>query len=260
MMRFQDTTVRFRRMAVTDMEEVRALHETWFPVRYSTSFYEAAVRERMVGTHDPLFTLIAEADGRIIGLITAQMTWTRGCGDEGTLYKPAAAFHLPETARVMYVLTLGADQKYRRRGIAREMLKRCIARANDDPGCGVVYLHVITHNAGAIEFYRSNNFQFLGEIHNYYRIDGNLFNCYVYAYYLPKAVLGVHESVPMSSDEDTNSHDRPEGDPDQRPPDDDSDDAGSSSRFLGKTLSVLLPPSLRSCFRPSPPEPITASS
>ena len=40
------------------------------------------MRERMVGTQDPLFTVIAEVDhenGRVmVGLLTAQMTRTRG--------------------------------------------------------------------------------------------------------------------------------------------------------------------------------------
>ncbi|KAJ8600778.1 hypothetical protein CTAYLR_006091 [Chrysophaeum taylorii] len=200
--------VHFRPMRVSDLEEVRALHEEWFPVRYSYSFYDAAVRERMVGTNEPLFTLIAEVDEddrrRIIGL-------------------PAPLFVENETSRVMYVLTLGSHARYRRRGIARELLQRCIARAEAEPACGAVYLHVITHNDVAIQFYKSNDFECLGEISDYYRIDGSLYNCFIYAYYLPRAKIVTSMMTSTAP--------------------------RATRRLLSSTLSSLFPAALRSCFR-----------
>lgn len=218
--------VHFRAMRTSDLNEIRALHEEWFPVRYSYAFYEAAVRHRMVGTNEPLFTLVAEIDAgprrQIIGLVTAQLTNTKGCGDEDTLFQPRANFTPHETSRVMYVLTLGSHSRYRRRGIARELLARCIARAHAEPPIGAVYLHVIAHNHAAIRFYRANRFQCLGEIADYYRIDGILYNCFVYAYYLDRAWT---KNTP---------HRRP------------------AMRLLASTLDIIVPPSLRSCFRNGP--------
>ncbi|KAH8065575.1 peptide alpha-N-acetyltransferase [Aureococcus anophagefferens] len=125
-------------MRVEDLEPIKALHEEWFPVRYSAAFYDAAVRERMVGTR--------------------------------------AAAHDP---------TL-----YRRRGIAKELLRRCVLRAEAEAGCGAVYLHVITYNDAAIEFYERNDFSRLREIADYYRIDGASHACYVYALFLSRARAG----------------------------------------------------------------------
>ena len=68
-------------------------------------------------------------------------------------FEPARDFDLNECERVVYVLTLGTVAKYRRRGVSTELLRRCLARAEAEPRCGCVYLHVITYNAAAIAFY-----------------------------------------------------------------------------------------------------------
>ncbi|KAH8093046.1 peptide alpha-N-acetyltransferase [Aureococcus anophagefferens] len=99
-------------MRVEDLEPIKALHEEWFPVRYSAAFYDAAVRERM-------------------------LTDAATCGDE--LFEPARDFRAEECSRVM-------------------LLRRCVLRAEAEAGCGAVYLHVITYNDAAIEFYERNDF------------------------------------------------------------------------------------------------------
>jgi len=355
--------VAFRPIRVADLEQMRALHEDWFPVRYSTSFYENAVREKMVGTHDPLFAVIAEIEEdvaaddaddeddvdagdddddadlggyegldddepappgwsetatthnrrrspprgaleylaepyggalnqskqrherrrrdvsgrrrlhprrrqkRIIGLVTAQLTNVRGCGDEAALFQPAARFRAEHARRVMYVLTLGSDARFRRRGLARALVEACVRRADAEPGCGAVYLHVISHNAGAIAFYRALHFECLGEIQNYYRIDGKSYNCFVYALYLPKALVvvgsppqrttttGTPTTQTDDEDDDAALRRRPSNAPAVAAPPTPTGSAvgrGGVARgrgLLAATLAVVFPPSLRSCFR-----------
>lgn len=191
-----------------------------------------------MGTTDRLFTQIAEEDDEIVGLVMAQLTTTHGSGDEKLLYQPPSLFREEECRRVLYVLTLGVHVRHRRRGLARELVRRCVERASLESSCGVVYLHVITHNDGAIQFYKSNGFLLLGmitrklrpsndvncdagEIQDYYRIDGTLYNCYVYAYYLQKA---------------------------RRLPREPGRDSGRRSSSSSSWALSLLPPSLRSCF------------
>ena len=73
------------------LETIRALHEEWFPVRYSAGFYDAAVRERMVGTGESLFTLVAEdaETKEVVGVVTAQVrggvVW-EGCAASSCLF------------------------------------------------------------------------------------------------------------------------------------------------------------------------------
>jgi len=79
----------YRRLRVEDLDEIRRLHEEWFPVRYSAGFYDAAVRERMVGTSEPLYTLVAEDRDtkEIVGLVTAQLTSADACGAGAARYE-----------------------------------------------------------------------------------------------------------------------------------------------------------------------------
>ena len=220
--------LQFRSMRVEDLEPIKALHEEWFPVRYSAAFYDAAVRERMVGTREPLHTIVAE-DARtleIVGLVTAQLTDAATCGDE--LFEPARDFRAEECSRVMYVLTLGSATRYRRRGIAKELLRRCVLRAEAEAGCGAVYLHVITYNDAAIEFYERNDFSRLREIADYYRIDGASHACYVYALFLSRARAG---DVRL----------------------DDDDVRGDVASYLASALAraaLLVPAAWRTCIRP----------
>ena len=60
-------------------------------------------------------------------VVSAQLTDAAACGDE--LFEPARDFRAEECSRVMYVLTLGSATRYRRRGIAKELLRRCVLRA-----------------------------------------------------------------------------------------------------------------------------------
>ena len=48
-----------REVRPTDLDELKLLHEDWFPVRYNRSFYEGVVEGKMMGTNKPLFTLLA---------------------------------------------------------------------------------------------------------------------------------------------------------------------------------------------------------
>ena len=206
----------FRGLTEDDHAAIKALHEDWFPVRYSAGFYDAAVRGRMVGTGEAIFHLVAE-DARtreMVGLVTAQLTDARRCGD--ALFEPARDFDLNECERVVYVLTLGTVAKYRRRGVSTELLRRCLARAEAEPRCGCVYLHVITYNAAAIAFYERAGFERVREIPNYYRIDGEDYACYVYARFLDRA---------------------------RRAP------GAAPSLWLASSLAGLVPAAFRSCFK-----------
>jgi len=211
----------FRGLVAEDHAAIRRLHEAWFPVRYSAGFYDAVVRGQMVGTGEAIFHLVAEDahSGEMVGLVTAQLTEARRCGD--ALFEPSHRFYAAECERVVYVLTLGTVAKYRRRGLGAELLRRCLARAEAEPRCGCVYLHVITHNHAAIAFYERAGFEPVREIPNYYQIDGEDFPCYVYARFLDRA---------------------------RRPP----GSAPTPALWLVSSLGSLLPAAFRSCLRRRP--------
>jgi histone acetyltransferase MCC1 len=86
--------------------------------------------------------------------------------------------------QALYIMTLGILNQYRRKGLGRLLLEKCILHARGFPCCGAVYLHVITSNRGAIRFYESNDFQRLRELEGYYVIAHQRFNSFLYILYI----------------------------------------------------------------------------
>jgi ribosomal protein S18 acetylase RimI-like enzyme len=83
-------------------------------------------------------------------------------------------------------MTLGTCTEYRGLGLGSLLIKKCIQHAemNYRDRCGVIYLHVIVTNDAAIKFYEKLGFDRITEIQNYYTIDNQHYNCYLYAKYI----------------------------------------------------------------------------
>ena len=66
---------------------------------------------------------------------------------------------------------VGVDAEYRRRGIAKALLERTLSRAAKERGCAVAYLHVISHDVGALRMYESLGFEVVGKHVDFYTLD-----------------------------------------------------------------------------------------
>ena len=69
--------------------------------------------------------------------------------------------------RLFYIMTLGTTSEYRHLGLGTALVEKCIEQVENDPHCGVLYLHVITLNAAAIRFYERLGFWRVQEIGEY---------------------------------------------------------------------------------------------
>jgi ribosomal protein S18 acetylase RimI-like enzyme len=146
-------------------------------------FYENAVRGIGLGGKDVLYTNAVVLQRRhqpdeIIGFVCAQFFATDGNSDMD-LFPSGQRF-----GRVMYILTLGVKEEFRRIKLATRLLEWVVQLATDDPDCGAVshlpvvpllrdrvphfcvpacsaqvYLHVIHYNETAMRFYEKNGFQ-----------------------------------------------------------------------------------------------------
>ncbi|TYZ57946.1 hypothetical protein PybrP1_003574 [[Pythium] brassicae (nom. inval.)] len=199
-----DTVVYFRKLVAADIEQVRGLHETWFPIRYNQSFYDGAATGLWMETGGPLFAQLAVqvpvAQGGIYagdytggyadGYAGSGREYILGAVTASTL--PLAKIEDPELlaaddvlhTHVMYILTLGCRSSVRRRGIASALLQECIDQAGRQPQCGAVYLHVKADNVTALRFYEKNGFQNLRFLEDYYVIDGVRHDAYLYIRYV----------------------------------------------------------------------------
>ena len=75
---------------------------------------------------------------------------------------------------IAYILTLGVEPRFQRRGIAAALLTRVVAECTASPACRLVYLHVITHNEAALAFYARHHFRLLRHERRFYVIRGPL--------------------------------------------------------------------------------------
>eukprot|EP00978_Attheya_sp_CCMP212_P031678 scaffold120601_cov51-Attheya_sp.AAC.3 len=229
-------TIEYREVEPRDKEQIRALHDEWFPVKYKDDFYDELVFHRMAGSGEPLFSCVAairkddtdtsdrseennklmleekheswdqvlanigirfenrgnvspdsqrsgqdmmienlsedfyvdqsergymKDQDQIIGCVTGTFIESNRC------FKETAELLVPDPdrhRRMFYIMTLGTITEYRKNGLATSLMKRCIEKIEQDPECGVIYLHVITYNKAAIRFYEKLGFYMVQEI------------------------------------------------------------------------------------------------
>ena len=84
---------------------------------------------------------------------------------------------------IFYIMTLGTVDRFRGAGLGTQLVQQCMDQVSNDPSCGVLYLHVITTNDGAIRLYEKLGFFRVQEIPDYYDIDGEKFPSYLYVKY-----------------------------------------------------------------------------
>jgi len=86
---------------------------------------------------------------------------------------------------IAYILTLGVFEGFRRRGLARELLRRSVDHVDQNmPEVQAVYLHVVTYNEAAIQLYESMRFIRLEKFSSFYNLHGQPYDSYLYARYL----------------------------------------------------------------------------
>lgn len=205
----------FRVIAPNDYDAIKALHEEFFPVRYSDHFFHQSCLS--IGFKGgQLFTSLCvnKSTNQVIGFIFAQILPEYGCEDSGLLGNstPRSSSALkqeqhdsPNTSSnyVCYILTVGLKPEYRRTGLGSELLRRCIAYAETNRYCGAVYLHVIESNPAAIAFYKKNGFLHFRTLDAFYSINGSdhtalLLIIYINSYQGPawhRLYTSIHQTV-----------------------------------------------------------------
>lgn len=122
-----------------NLGQVRLLSAHCFPVVYRDSFFEQLLM------HAEFVRLGYLADC-LVGAIACKLD------DLGNLY----------------LMLLGVLVKYRRSGIASELLQWVIAKAHATPSISQVCLHVQTSNLEGLSFYEKFGFQILHTCPDYY--------------------------------------------------------------------------------------------
>lgn len=125
---------------------LRKLNEQTFPVRYADKFYAE------IPTLLTEFTQFAYFGGFAVGAVCGRL---EPCVDA--------------SSKKLYIMTIGVLNAYRNRGIGRKLLDYLLENAAKRSDVKVVYLHVQTNNATALDFYKKAGFENLGKIEGYYK-------------------------------------------------------------------------------------------
>mmetsp|Transcript_635 Transcript_635/g.1003 ORF Transcript_635/g.1003 Transcript_635/m.1003 type:complete len:293 (-) Transcript_635:990-1868(-) len=219
--RYQNNScnILFRTLQPKDRDEIKLLHEEWFPVKYKDEFYDELVLQRMFISGDNLYTCAAvctkkgvtcsdriddEGDEFEKDYIHSSAAVKNDCmkaTDEEDRIAACVVGSYVEVARIdrktveflvddptlhthlFYIMTLGTIAEYRHCRLATKLIRRVMDEVEIDPQCGAIYLHVITFNNAAIRFYEKLGFYRVAEIKDYYTIDDERHNCYLYARY-----------------------------------------------------------------------------
>ena len=127
--------VHFRGIHESDKWAIKAMHEDLFPIRYSDTFYDDVCSGKGLNGRDLFSSIITiNIDGKdiIIGFILAQFGATDQAEDTGLFGSTN------EPKEVLYILTLGLRQSYRREGYGSRLIDKCIEYARRNPLCGAV--------------------------------------------------------------------------------------------------------------------------
>jgi len=209
------TVISFRRIQPKDRTQIQALHEEWFPVEYQDEFYDDLCwHQKMCHSGHDLYTMVATipkkmnnnlhgdnknddddhdddhdndnndpSDEQIIAcLVGCVLSAHKLNASSRELLVPS---YPHRHSKLFYIMTLGTVTEYRHLGLASQLVQQVADRViGRDVELGTLYLHVITLNEAAIRFYENKlGFWRVQEIQDYYTIDGEHYNCYLYAKY-----------------------------------------------------------------------------
>jgi ribosomal protein S18 acetylase RimI-like enzyme len=136
----ESLSLNFRSVLPNDQADIIRLHEEFFPVRYSKSFYDDMING--IGIFGGrLCSIIVEKSSNennlekkeIIGFVFGQMLQYPSQCEDPDLFQSNES-----VKEVFYILTIGCSQPYRKIGLASHLIERCISYASQFPTCGGV--------------------------------------------------------------------------------------------------------------------------
>lgn len=165
-----------------ELEEIELLHKEWFPINYSTDYFEGVIKGR---TKCLLAELKVVKTNRISEKIIV------GCifYDIRLAHAKYMSFSMKDffkTFKCIYIMTIGVINEYRKHGIASMLLREAIKQTSEKENGELkyVYLHVVEYNNSAQIFYEKNNFTLIKVKKKHYFIEEKDYDAHIYVLYL----------------------------------------------------------------------------
>ena len=169
--------LQLRFLEAEDICMLKELCQEWFPIRYPDTWFNLVVFDRK------FFSLAATIDGKLIAVFIAEIKprWQVPKEDADLL-----SFAYGRETKVAYILSIGVHQPYRRYGVASFLLEVFLTHVstgvqeNNSNLVKAIYLHVLSTNFVAINFYKNHKFKALHYLPSYYVINGCFKDGYSY--------------------------------------------------------------------------------
>ncbi|XP_039258138.2 N-alpha-acetyltransferase 60-like [Styela clava] len=176
--RFKALPLQFRFLNTGDIEELKLLCKSCFPLDYPHYWFT------LITSDCRFYSLAAMLNGKIVGMLVAEVKCKCQVQYEHDSDILASSFG-PDTP-VAYILSLGVHPLYRRKGIATELFQKLMTEMSTGTTLvkvKAIYLHVLATNLSAIRFYLGLNFQRWRYLKSYYVIDGQFCDGFSYVLY-----------------------------------------------------------------------------
>ncbi|KAK6155415.1 hypothetical protein DH2020_009663 [Rehmannia glutinosa] len=180
--------IAYRPIRPSDFVVLEKIHGDLFPIRYESDFFHNVVNGRDIVSWGAVDHSRPNAQSdELIGFVTARIVSARESEIEDLL-----SFDSSKTDQTLvYILTLGVVESYRNLGIGKllvfhaySLIHEVIKYASSISTCRAVYLHVISYNNPAILLYKKMSFQCLRRLYNFYFINGQHYDSYLFVYYV----------------------------------------------------------------------------
>lgn len=174
--------VQLRFLTTADLDTVKVHCQEWFPIEYPDSWYED-----ITSNSGKYFSLAAVHRGRIVGVVVAQTKALSSCRQED---QEILSAKFPLQSRVTYILVLGVCRDHRRSGIASLLVNSLLEFLRTEPvqdpssRSRAVFLHVLSENMAAINFYTRRGFVLHSYLPQYYEVRGMARDGYCYVRYI----------------------------------------------------------------------------
>jgi len=147
-----------------------------FHENYNNYYYELQTKQM-------IYSKEKYTEKEIVGCLIGTFTTVSNCKNTGLNELVLRKFPDKKKTSMFYIMTLGIVPSLRQYGLGSFLINQVLLPflQTSVPTCGVVYLHVISYNQTAIRFYEALGFHYVNTIVNYYHIENQYYNCYLYA-------------------------------------------------------------------------------
>ena len=189
----------YKPLSLENLEETKKLHKEWFPIDYSDNYFEKIFNKKNFWyfTVGAFYNYIDEEKKEkkeiLLGLAFCEWMYVSKYFINHTnkdiikkicrnidYNEEVQSYIKCEDYRCVYIMTIGVLDEYRKMNIGTNIINEIINIALTDNLCVGIYLDVIYYNQSAIKFYKKNNFEKVSTIRNYYNLNGNKYDSYVF--------------------------------------------------------------------------------